>query len=87
MLMWCCSFGSALPSSFLFLSFYMICFFNLDFSFALHAAIELQGMSAFVGGVLAQEIVKATGEYWCIAQGFVWYSSDCKISLAFGNFN
>jgi hypothetical protein len=40
-----------------------ISLFNLDFSFALHAAIELQGMSAFVGGVVAQEIVKATGEY------------------------
>ncbi len=82
MLMWCCSFGSALPLTRVLFSFFFIdiyFFFNLDFSFALHAAIELQGMSAFVGGVLAQEIVKATGEYW--------YSTDGKKLLAFANFN
>lgn len=42
--------------------------------YALHAAVELQPMSAFIGGVLAQEVVKATGKFTPIP-GFMHFSA------------
>jgi ubiquitin-activating enzyme E1 len=41
--------------------------------YALHAAAELQPMSAFFGGVLAQEVVKCTGKFTPIP-GFLHYA-------------
>jgi len=41
---------------------------------ALHSAIELQPMSAFIGGVLAQEVVKCTGKFTPIP-GFMHFSA------------
>lgn len=52
--------------------------FQLDDSFvtryALHAGAELQPMSAFIGGVLAQEVVKSTGKFTPIP-GFFHFSA------------
>ena len=52
--------------------------FELDEKFltryAMHAATELQPMSAFIGGVLAQEVVKTTGKFTPIP-GFFHFSA------------
>ena len=52
--------------------------FQLDESFvtkyALHSGVELQPMSAFTGGVLAQEVVKCTGKFTPIP-GFMHLST------------
>eukprot|EP00598_Pedospumella_elongata_P010117 CAMPEP_0184988574 /NCGR_PEP_ID=MMETSP1098-20130426/24586_1 /TAXON_ID=89044 /ORGANISM="Spumella elongata, Strain CCAP 955/1" /LENGTH=1180 /DNA_ID=CAMNT_0027513359 /DNA_START=83 /DNA_END=3625 /DNA_ORIENTATION=+ len=42
--------------------------------YALHSSVELQPMSAFIGGVLAQEVVKATGKFTPIP-GFMHFSA------------
>jgi len=42
--------------------------------FAIHAAVELQPLGAFFGGVLAQEVVKAGGKYTPIP-GFLHFSA------------
>jgi ubiquitin-activating enzyme E1 len=42
--------------------------------FAVHAAVDLQPMGAFLGGVLAQEVVKAGGKYTPIP-GFLHFSA------------
>jgi ubiquitin-activating enzyme E1 len=42
--------------------------------FAIHAAVELQPLSAFFGGVLAQEVVKAGGKYTPIP-GFLHFNA------------
>ena len=46
----------------------------LFYRFALHSAVELQPMAAFIGGVLAQEIVKCTGKFTPIP-GFMHFSA------------
>lgn len=52
--------------------------FDLDEAFvlkyALYAGVELQPMSAFTGGVLAQEVVKCTGKFTPIP-GFMHFSA------------
>lgn len=47
---------------------------SLFVRFALHAAVELQPMAAFTGGVLAQEVVKCTGKFTPIP-GFMHFSA------------
>jgi len=42
--------------------------------YALHAAVELQAMAAFLGGVLAQEVVKVTGKFTPIP-GFLHFAA------------
>jgi ubiquitin-activating enzyme E1 len=47
---------------------------NVHYRFALHAGAELQAMAAFIGGVLAQEVVKCTGKFTPIP-GFMHFSA------------
>eukprot|EP00428_Durinskia_dybowskii_P061198 CAMPEP_0170384462 /NCGR_PEP_ID=MMETSP0117_2-20130122/16010_1 /TAXON_ID=400756 /ORGANISM="Durinskia baltica, Strain CSIRO CS-38" /LENGTH=1179 /DNA_ID=CAMNT_0010640211 /DNA_START=97 /DNA_END=3636 /DNA_ORIENTATION=- len=42
--------------------------------YAIHAGVELQPMAAFIGGVLAQEVVKCTGKFTPIP-GFMHFSA------------
>lgn len=49
--------------------------------YALHAAAELQPMGAFVGGVLAQEVVKATGKFTPIP-GFMHFCAPESLPSA-----
>eukprot|EP00599_Poterioochromonas_sp_BG-1_P001083 CAMPEP_0173153034 /NCGR_PEP_ID=MMETSP1105-20130129/12607_1 /TAXON_ID=2985 /ORGANISM="Ochromonas sp., Strain BG-1" /LENGTH=1169 /DNA_ID=CAMNT_0014068867 /DNA_START=356 /DNA_END=3865 /DNA_ORIENTATION=- len=49
--------------------------------YAKHAAIELQAMSAFAGGVLAQEVVKSTGKFTPIP-GFMHFSAPETLPAA-----
>jgi ubiquitin-activating enzyme E1 len=45
------------------------------FNYSLHCAVELQPMSAFIGGVLGQEVVKVSGKFTPIP-GFLHFSAN-----------
>jgi ubiquitin-activating enzyme E1 len=51
-----------------------VCVLCICDSYALHAGSELQCLAAFVGGVLAQEVVKCTGKFTPIP-GFMHFSA------------
>lgn len=54
--------------------------------YSLYAGVELQPLAAFTGGVLAQEVVKCTGEQVAIKKVFCLIIPNSNNLLSMSNF-